>query len=174
MSKVARVPVRTERAPLPPPFLSQGLVVGDVVYCSGQVGADPATGKLVEGSIQNRTRQILNNLSAVLEAGGSSLHDAIKVNIFLTNMADFPAVNEVYAAFFSDPKPVSEIQALMENCVGLDLQLDAQPFTWTVHCTHHLQVRTCVSVKSLPLGTDVEIECSGLVTKSGNGRSSRL
>ncbi|CAG8005430.1 unnamed protein product [Penicillium salamii] len=140
MSKVARVPVRTERAPLPPPFLSQGLVVGDVVYCSGQVGADPTTGKLVEGSIQNRTRQILNNLSAVLEAGGSSLHDAIKVNIFLTDMADFPAVNEVYATFFSDPKPV----------------------------------RTCVSVKSLPLGTDVEIECSGLVTKSGNGRSSRL
>lgn len=55
MSKVARVPVRTERAPLPPPFLSQGLVVGDVVYCSGQVGADPTTGTLVEGSIQNRT-----------------------------------------------------------------------------------------------------------------------
>ncbi|KAJ5326488.1 YjgF/Yer057p/UK114 family [Penicillium brevicompactum] len=139
MSKVARTPVRTERAPLPPPFLSQGLVVGDVVYCSGQVGADPTTGKLVEGSIQNRTRQILRNLNAVLEAGGSSLHDAIKVNIFLTDMADFPAVNEVYATFFSDPKPV----------------------------------RTCVSVKSLPLGTDVEIECSGLVT-SGNGRSSRL
>ncbi|CAG8249075.1 unnamed protein product [Penicillium salamii] len=150
MSKVARVPVRTERAPLPPPFLSQGLVVGDVVYCSGQVGADPTTGTLVEGSIQNRTRQILNNLSAVLEAGGSSLHDAIKVNIFLTDMADFPAVNEVYATFFSDPKPVSEIQTLETG------------------------VRTCVSVKSLPLGTDVEIECSGLVTKSGNGRSSRL
>jgi 2-iminobutanoate/2-iminopropanoate deaminase len=55
MSKAARFAVRTDRAPLPPPFLSQGLVVGDVVHCSGQVGADPATGKLVEGSIQNRT-----------------------------------------------------------------------------------------------------------------------
>ncbi|KAJ6175906.1 YjgF/Yer057p/UK114 family [Penicillium canescens] len=132
-----RIPIRTERAPLPPPFLSQGLIVGDVVYCSGQVGAD-STGKLVDGSIQDRTRQILRNLNAVLEAGGSSLHNAIKVNIFLTDMADFPAVNEVYTQFFVDPKPV----------------------------------RTCVCVKSLPLGTDVEIECSGL--KSGNNRSSRL
>ncbi|KAJ5096164.1 YjgF/Yer057p/UK114 family [Penicillium alfredii] len=138
MAKVTRTPVRTERAPLPAPFLSQGLVVGDVVYCSGQVGTDPTTGKLVEGSIQDRTRQILRNLNAVLEAGGSSLHDAIKVNIFLADMADFPAVNEVYDTFFVDPKPV----------------------------------RTCVSVKSLPLGTDVEIECSGLV--KGAGRSSRL
>ncbi|KAJ5309108.1 hypothetical protein PENANT_c020G00509 [Penicillium antarcticum] len=132
-----RIPVRTERAPLPPPFLSQGLIVGDVVYCSGQVGTD-STGKMAEGSIQNRTRQILHNLNAVLEAGGSSLHNAIKVNIFLTDMADFPAVNEVYTEFFVDPKPV----------------------------------RTCVCVKSLPRGTDVEIECSGL--KGGNGRSSRL
>jgi 2-iminobutanoate/2-iminopropanoate deaminase len=55
MSKVSRIPVRTERAPLPLPFFSQGLVVGDVVHCSGQIGADPATGKLAEGSIQNRT-----------------------------------------------------------------------------------------------------------------------
>ncbi|KAJ5807070.1 YjgF/Yer057p/UK114 family [Penicillium riverlandense] len=142
MAKATRTAVRTERAPSPPPFLSQGIIVGDVVYCSGQVGADPSTGKLVAGSIQDRTRQILQNLNAVLEAGGSSLHDAIKVNIFLTDMADFPAVNSVYETFFGDPKPV----------------------------------RTCVCVKSLPMGTDVEIECSGLVTRNGGGkgRSSRL
>jgi 2-iminobutanoate/2-iminopropanoate deaminase len=54
-------------------------------------------------------RQILRNLNAVLEAGGSSLQDAVKVNIFLTDMADFAAVNEVYATFFSDPKPVSTL-----------------------------------------------------------------
>lgn len=55
MSKVARNAVSTNKAPLPPPFLSQGIVVGDIVYCSGQVGVDPATGKMAEGSIQNRT-----------------------------------------------------------------------------------------------------------------------
>lgn len=105
-----------------------------MVYCSGQVGVDPKTGKMVEGSVKDRTvsipllfyvrsiiifwtililimiflqRQILLNLNAVLEAGGSSLQDAIKVNIFLADMADFPAVNEVYNSFFVDPKPVS-------------------------------------------------------------------
>ncbi|KAJ5373765.1 YjgF/Yer057p/UK114 family [Penicillium concentricum] len=140
MSKPTRTAVSTKGAPLPPPILSQGLVVGNVVYCSGQLGVDPITGEMVEGTIQDRTRQILRNLNAVLEAGGSSLHDAIKVNIFLTDMADFSAVNEVYSTFFSDPKPV----------------------------------RTCIAVKSLPKGSDVEIECSGLVTKPSNGRSSRL
>ncbi|KAI9933458.1 hypothetical protein ASPWEDRAFT_138055 [Aspergillus wentii DTO 134E9] len=125
---MTRTAISTKGAPTPPPFLSQGLVVGDVVYCSGQVGVNPTTGKMVEGTVQDRARQVLLNLNAVLEAGGSSLHDAIKVNIFLSDMADFPAVNEVYDKFFVDPKPV----------------------------------RTCVAVKTLPLGTDVEIECSGL------------
>ncbi|PYH97429.1 YjgF-like protein [Aspergillus ellipticus CBS 707.79] len=135
MWKPSRVPIHTQKAPLPPPFLSQGIVVGDMVYCSGQVGVDPTTNKMVEGSIQERTKQILKNLSAVLEAGGSSLQDAVKVNIFLADMNDFKAVNEVYSASFVDPKPA----------------------------------RTCVAVKTLPLGTDVEIECSGVVRVPNRG-----
>ncbi|PYI12039.1 YjgF-like protein [Aspergillus sclerotiicarbonarius CBS 121057] len=112
MSKTARIPIRTQKAPLPPPFLSQGIVVGDMAYCSGQVGVNPATGKMVEGSIQERTKQILHNLNAVLEAGGSSLQDAVKVNIFLADMNDFAAVNEVYSSFFADPKPVCSLSAI--------------------------------------------------------------
>ncbi|KAF7182069.1 hypothetical protein CNMCM7691_001457 [Aspergillus felis] len=112
-----------------------------MIYCSGQVGVDPTTGKMVEGPIQARTveqKQILHNLSAVLEAGGSSLQDVVKVNIFLADMGDFAAVNEIYKAAFGEPKPA----------------------------------RTCVAVKTLPLGTDVEIECSAVVT--GRVRDSRL
>ncbi|CAK41877.1 hypothetical protein CBS63078_3727 [Aspergillus niger] len=139
MSKATRIPIRTQKAPLPPPFLSQGIVVGDMVFCSGQVGVNPATGKMVEGSIQERTKQILNNLGAVLEAGGSSLQDAVKMNIFLADMNDFAAVNEIYAAFFEDPLPA----------------------------------RTCVAVKTLPMGTDVEIECVGVV-RGVPSRGSRL
>ncbi|RJE20551.1 hypothetical protein PHISCL_07117 [Aspergillus sclerotialis] len=136
MDKSMRKAVSTEKAPLPPPFLSQGLIVGDMIYCSGQIPVDPKTGALVRGSIQDQTKQILRNLAAVLEAGGSSLQDTVKVNI-LTDMANFSAMNEAYASFFGEPKPV----------------------------------RTCVAVKTLPLGADVEIECSGLVTAS---RKSKL
>ncbi|KAE8387601.1 Endoribonuclease L-PSP/chorismate mutase-like protein [Aspergillus alliaceus] len=136
MWKSNRTPVRTEDAPPPPSFLSQAVVAGNVVYCSGQVGVNASTGKMVDGPIQERTKQILRNLSAVLAAGGSSLQDVVKVNIYLADMGDFGAVNEMYASVFLDPKPA----------------------------------RTCVAVKSLPLGTDVEIECTGLVTK----RNSRL
>ncbi|KAJ5556232.1 YjgF/Yer057p/UK114 family [Penicillium frequentans] len=106
MRSLAPVAVRTNGAPSPPPFLSQGVLVGDFVFCSGQVGADPTTGTLVKGPIQNRTRQILQNLNAVLQATGCSLEDAVKVNIFLTDMADFAAVNEMYDTFFSGIKPV--------------------------------------------------------------------
>lgn len=81
----------------------------------------------------------------MLEAGGSSLAKAVKVNIFLADMGNFAAVNEVYAKFFPDPKPV---------CAHIISS------TWTSSLTR-AQVRTCVCVKSLPLGTDVEIECSG-------------
>ncbi|KKY27828.1 putative l-psp endoribonuclease family protein [Diplodia seriata] len=102
----SRDAVYTSGAPKPPPFLSQAIKDGGRVYCSGQVGMNPQTGKMVEGTVQDRTRQVLQNLAAVLEAAGSDLSSVIKVNIFLTDMGDFAAMNDVYDAFFSEPKPV--------------------------------------------------------------------
>ncbi|KAF3397891.1 hypothetical protein F1880_006130 [Penicillium rolfsii] len=98
--------VKSPNAPTPPPFLSQAIVMGDYVFCSGQIGSHPETGALVQGSIQDRTRQIMSNLRAVLESAGTSLDNVVKCNIFLTNMSDFGAVNEVYTTFFSTPMPV--------------------------------------------------------------------
>ena len=87
----------------PNPILSPGVRVGDFIWTAGQVGQDPATGK-IEGGIKEQTRQTLENLQAVLEAGGASLTSVLKVNIYLTDIDDRPAVNEVYAEFFpSDP-----------------------------------------------------------------------
>ena len=87
----------------PNPILSPGVRVGDFIWTAGQVGQDPATGK-IEGGIKDQTRQTLENLRAVLEAGGSSLASVLKVNIYLTDINDRPAVNEVYAEYFpSDP-----------------------------------------------------------------------
>ncbi|PLN76961.1 YjgF-like protein [Aspergillus taichungensis] len=137
MSKATRIPIRAQNAPAPAPFLSQAIVVGDMVYCSGQLGVNPTTNQMVEGSIKERTKQIMLNLSAVLEAGGSSLRDAVKMNIYLANMDDFGAVNEVYDSFFDGARPA----------------------------------RTCVAVKTLPKGSDVEIECTGVVTGVPKGAS---
>ncbi|CAG8955722.1 hypothetical protein HYFRA_00010988 [Hymenoscyphus fraxineus] len=161
---VQKEAVLTDKAPAPLAFFSQAIKCQGMVYCSGSIGVDPATGKIVETGIQGRTtppiqEQILKNLAAVLEAAGSSIDNCvkgilshpftssslppllyplppfkrheipthkIKVNVFITKMENFAAMNEVYAKVFTkDPKPV----------------------------------RTCVAVFELPLGTDVEIEC---------------
>ncbi|KAH6612749.1 protein mmf2, mitochondrial precursor [Boeremia exigua] len=120
-----REAVTSPNAPPPPPFLSQAIRDGNLLFCSGQVAVDPATNALVPGTVQDRTRQVLRNLAAVLESGNSSLALVNKINIFLVEPADFAAMNEVYETFFPGTKPA----------------------------------RTCVFVKALPLGTDVEIEC---------------
>ncbi|KAF3491958.1 uncharacterized protein GIQ15_01475 [Arthroderma uncinatum] len=103
----AKRAVLTDKAPAPLPVLSQAIIHNGIVYCSGQVGTDPVTRELVEGTVKDRTAQIFRNITAVLEAAGSSLEKLLKVNVFLANMDDFAAVNEVYAQYLSfEPKPV--------------------------------------------------------------------
>jgi len=89
---------------------SQAIRVGDFVFTSGQIGLDPVSGKLVEG-IEAQTHQVLANLHAVLAAAGATFEDVVKTTIFLTNMADFQAVNVIYAAEFgADPPARSTVQ----------------------------------------------------------------
>ena len=104
MSKQA---VRTENAPAPfqgAPY-SQGIVAGDLVFVSGQLGVDPAKGEVVEGGIVEQTEQTMKNLAAVLEEAGTSLDNAVMVSIFLVDLGDFQAMNEVYARHLSEPYP---------------------------------------------------------------------
>jgi 2-iminobutanoate/2-iminopropanoate deaminase len=104
--------VATDDAPAAVGPYSQGICVGDFVFSAGQIGIDPATGKMVEGGTQAQARQALTNLQAVLKAAGSSLDRAVKVLVFLQDMGDFKAFNEVYAQFFTqDPPARSAIQA---------------------------------------------------------------
>ena len=86
------------------PF-SQGIVHGDTVYTSGQIGMDPETGEVVEGGIEAETRQTMENIAAILEAAGTSLDSAIKATVFLTDIEEFAAFNEVYAEFVDEPRP---------------------------------------------------------------------
>jgi 2-iminobutanoate/2-iminopropanoate deaminase len=104
---VAKQPVRTEKAPAPfqgAPY-SQGIVSGDLVFVSGQLGIDPATGRVVEGGIGPQTERIMLNVQAILEEAGSSLDALVKTTIFLADLADFAALNEVYARFVGDTPP---------------------------------------------------------------------
>ena len=99
--------VRTERAPAPfqgAPY-SQGIVAGDLVFVSGQLGIDPAGGHVVEGGIVEQTEQTMKNLAAVLEEAGTSLENAVMVSIFLVDLGDFQAMNEVYSRHLTEPYP---------------------------------------------------------------------
>jgi 2-iminobutanoate/2-iminopropanoate deaminase len=104
---VQKQAVRTEQAPAPfqgAPY-SQGIVAGDLVFVSGQLGIEPAGGHVVEGGIVEQTEQTMKNLAAVLEEAGSSLENAVMVSIFLVDLGDFQAMNEVYARHLSEPYP---------------------------------------------------------------------
>ena len=83
---------------------SQALVQGDMVFCSGQIPLDPATGEMARG-IENQTRQVLKNLTAVLAENGMTLANVIKTTVFLADLNDFTAMNEVYAQHFTQPFP---------------------------------------------------------------------
>ncbi|KAJ9194401.1 hypothetical protein DTO166G4_2479 [Paecilomyces variotii] len=122
----AKTAVLTDKAPKPlPGIYSQAIIANGVVYCSGAVALDPATGKLIEGDIKAHTHQCIKNLTNVLEAAGTNIDKVVKVNVFLADMDDFAEMNSVYTQYWGDVKPC----------------------------------RTCVAVKTLPLNTDVEIEC---------------
>lgn len=99
-----REAVKTDHAPKAIGPYSQGIKAGDFVFTAGQAGVDPATAKLVEGGIAEQTRQTLKNVQAILEAAGSSLDRVVKCGVFLHDMADFQAMNAVYAEFFPPDK----------------------------------------------------------------------
>ena len=103
--------ISTSKAPAAVGPYSQAVRVGDLVFAAGQVAIDPAAGKLIEGDVAAQTRQVLANLSAVLETAGSSLDRVVKTTVFLKDMGQFKAMNAVYAEFFpSDPPARSTVE----------------------------------------------------------------
>ena len=107
-----REPVKTSNAPAALGPYSQAIKVGEFVYTSGQVAIDPATGEFIGGDIAEQTERVLKNVAAVLEAAGSNLDQVVKTLVFLADMDDFAAMNEVYARFFpADPPARSTVQA---------------------------------------------------------------
>ena len=97
--------IHTTGAPAAVGPYSQAIAVDGFVFCSGQAALDPVTGVLAEGGIEAETEVVLSNLTAVLEAAGCGWGDVIKSTVFLTDMADFAAMNAIYTRFVSEPKP---------------------------------------------------------------------
>lgn len=97
--------VATTAAPQAIGPYSQAVVAGDLVFLSGQIALDPERGRLVDGSIEDETRQVLKNLAAVLAAEGLAFSAVVRTTVYLTDLADFPRVNQTYAEFFQEPFP---------------------------------------------------------------------
>lgn len=103
--------IATPHAPAAVGPYSQAVQIGDLIYTAGQIPLVPETGKLVDGGIEEQTRQVMQNLAHILEAAGSSLANVVKATIFVTNLADFAAINKVYGSFFAgDPPARSTVQ----------------------------------------------------------------
>ncbi len=103
---------------------SQGVRAGNTIYVSGQLPADPATGALVEGDIQTKTRRALENVRAILQEAGAGMGDVVKVTVYLKDMASFAAMNEAYAEYFSEPYPARAAFAVAElpKDAGLEIE----------------------------------------------------
>ncbi len=100
-----RTVVATEQAPAAIGPYSQAIAAAGLVFCSGQIPLDPVTGQIAEGDIETQTRRVLDNLTAVLQAAGSSPEQVVKTTIFLADMNDFATVNTIYAEYFGTESP---------------------------------------------------------------------
>ncbi len=123
MSKMS--PVHTDQAPEAIGPYSQAVQVDGWVFCSGQIPIDPTTGELVEGDIQAQTDQVLKNLSAVLRQAGGSLSNVVKTTVFLADMGDFAAMNQVYGRHFGDHRPARAAVAVRTLPKNVDVEIEA-------------------------------------------------
>jgi reactive intermediate/imine deaminase len=120
-----RKPIHTEHAPAAVGPYSQAVRHGALVFLSGQVGLDPATGKLVEGGVEAQARQVFRNLRAVCEAAGGDLDDLVKVNIYLTDLGNFAAVNAIMADAFNEPYPARATVGVVALPLGAAVEIEA-------------------------------------------------
>jgi 2-iminobutanoate/2-iminopropanoate deaminase len=119
-----RESVQTDNAPKAIGPYQQAIKANGFIYTAGQIPIDPKTGNLVEGDISAQTRQVLENLKAVLEAGGSALDRVVKATVFLKNIADFAAMNDVYAQYLGSAKPARSTVAVAELPRGALVEID--------------------------------------------------
>ena len=117
-------PVHADAAPKAVGPYSQAMRCGDMLYLSGQIGLDAATGTLVGDSVEDQARQVMQNLSAVLAAGGAATSDIVKAGIYLVDMADFPRINAIYAEWLGSHRPARATVAVAALPLGAKVEID--------------------------------------------------
>ena len=122
---MTRQAVHTSGAPAAVGPYSQGISVDGFVFCSGQIGLDPATGELVSGGVEVEADRALRNLAAVLDAAGMTMSDVVKTTLFLADIGDFARVNDVYARHFADPPPARSTFAVGALPKGAQVEVEA-------------------------------------------------
>jgi len=122
---MTRQSIQTPNAPAAVGPYSQAVRHGNLVFLSGQVALDPATGKLVSGDIGDQTRQVFRNLQAVCQAAGADLDGILKLNIYLTDLANFAKVNEIMAATFTEPYPARATIGVAALPLGAEVEMEA-------------------------------------------------
>lgn len=116
--------IETPNAPAAIGPYSQAVVAGDLLFTSGALPIDPATGKMPEGSIEVRAHQVFKNLSAIAEEAGTSLDNAVKTTVYLADIADFAAVNAVYGEYFNKPFPARSAFQVAALPLGADIEVE--------------------------------------------------
>jgi len=121
---MAKQPIHTPRAPAAIGPYSQAIRAGDTVYLSGQIPLDPATMELVKGDIRAQIKQVFANLAAVAEASGGSLANAVRLTVYLTDLAHFPLVNEIMAEYCKQPYPARAAIGVAQLPRGAAVEVD--------------------------------------------------
>ena len=116
--------IRTDQLSPPVGPFSPAVLSGDYIFFSGQVGQDPATGKLVEGGVEPEARQLFSNLRTLLEAAGKDFADVVKANVYLTDIGDFASVNAIYAEQFAAPYPARTTVAVAALPLGAKIEIE--------------------------------------------------
>jgi 2-iminobutanoate/2-iminopropanoate deaminase len=122
---MSRKIISTQNAPAAVGPYSQGVVADNLVFTAGQIPIDPKTGKMIEGDIQAQTEQVLQNIQAVLEAAGSSLANVVKCTVFLADISEFGAMNEVYGRFFTSNPPARSAFQVAALPLGARIEIEA-------------------------------------------------
>ena len=139
MNKTMKKVISTTKAPSAIGPYSQAIQVGNLIYTSGQIPIDPATGVFAEGGIKEQTRQSLLNVKAILEEAGLTMNDVVKTTVFMADMNDFADMNAVYAEFFSEPYPSRSAVAVKTLPKGALVEIEVVAISCTTSPRHSSQ-----------------------------------